>query len=108
LLAQSKDIPEEFFVLRSTMEVPADWIREIPAVGDAMTLSQKILFVAGAPDAPESEGGLLLAYSAETGESLAEHKLDAPPVFDGMAATAGKLFLSTKDGTLICFSAKEN
>jgi len=108
LLAQSKDIPEEFFVLRSTMEVPADWVREIPVVGEAMALSQKNLFVAGAPDASESEGGLLLAYSAETGERLTEYKLDAPPVFDGMAATAGKLFLSTREGTLLCFSAKEN
>jgi len=108
LLAQSKEIPEDFFVLRSTMKVSADWVREIPVVGDAMALSQKVLFVAGAPDELDAKGGLLIAYSAKTGESLTEYKLDAPPVFDGMAATSGKLYLSTRDGTLLCFADKEN
>ena len=108
LLAQSKDIPEEFFILRSTMKVPADWVREIPVVGEAMALSQETLFVAGAPDLPDAKGGLLIAYSAENGEPLAEYRLDAPPVFDGMAATAGRLFLSARDGTLLCFSGEEN
>jgi hypothetical protein len=104
LLAQSKTIPDEFFTLRSTVKVPADWVREIPVVGDAMALSQRTLFVAGAPDEVGAKGGLLMAYSAKTGEPLTEYKLDAPPVFDGMAATAGRLYLSTKDGRVLCFA----
>lgn len=104
LLAQSKDIPSEFFQLRSTMQVPADWVREIPFVGDAMALTQTVILVAGPPDAPGAEGGILAAYSAETGERLAEYKLEAPPVFDGIAATAGRVYLATKDGRLLCFS----
>ncbi len=108
LLAQSKDIPEDFFVLRSTMKVSADWVREIPVVGDAMVLSQEVIFVAGAPDKLDVKGGLLIAYSLKTGEPLAKYKLGAAPAFDGMAATAGKLYLSTKDGTVVCFAGKES
>jgi hypothetical protein len=88
--------------------VPADWVREIPVVGDAMVLSQSTLFVAGAPDELDAKGGLLIAFSAKTGEPLAEYKLDAPPVFDGMAAIAGRLYLSTEEGTLLCFADREN
>jgi outer membrane protein assembly factor BamB len=108
LLAQSKDIPDDFFILRSTMEAPADWVREIPVVGEAMALSQKVLFVAGARDELDAKGGLLIAYSAETGEPRAEYELDSPPVFDGMAAAAGRLYLSKKDGTLLCLADREN
>ena len=38
------------------------------------------------------------------GETLAEHKLDALPVFDGLAAARGRLFLTTKDGKLHSFT----
>ena len=37
------------------------------------------------------------------GTKLSELKLDAPPVFDGMAAAGGKLYLSCLDGKLRCF-----
>lgn len=104
LLAQSRDIPRDFFVLKSTMKVPADWVRGIPVVGDAMVLAREVLFVAGTPDKLRPEGGLLIAYSVKKGEHLTEYDLDAPPVFDGMAATSGRLFLSTRDGKLLCFS----
>jgi outer membrane protein assembly factor BamB len=107
LLAQSKDIPNEFFQLRSVMQVPADWVRDIPFVGDAMVLTQTVLYVAGRPDAIGAEGGVLAAYSVQTGEPLAEYQLDAPPVFDGMAATADRLYLATRDGRLLCFSGKK-
>jgi hypothetical protein len=107
LLAQSREIPDDFFRLRSTMEVPADWVREIPVVGNAMVLSRSLLFLAGAPDELDTEGGLLMAYSIEAGERLAEYKLDAPPVFDGLVATAGRLYLSSQDGTVLCFTDKQ-
>ena len=50
----------------------------------------------------------MIAYSLKTGEPLAKYKLGAAPAFDGMAATAGKLYLSTKDGTVVCFAGKES
>ena len=108
LLAQSQDTPTEFFQLRSAMKVPADWVCEIPLIGEAMALTKTVLFVAGPPDAADAEGGVMAAYSVETGEPLAEYKLDAPPTFDGMAATVGRVYLATKDGRLLCFSGKKN
>ena len=48
----------------------------------------------------------LWAVSTTDGKKLAEYKLDAPPVFDGMAAAAGRLYASTTDGHVVCFGSK--
>ena len=48
------------------------------------------------------EGSVLWAVSAETGEKLSETKLAAAPVFDGMIAAGGNLFVSTVRGTVVC------
>jgi hypothetical protein len=53
-----------------------------------------------------SQGALLLAVSAADGKTLAEHKLDALPTWDGMAAADGCLYLSTTDGRILCLSGK--
>ncbi len=60
----------------------------------AMVLAADKVFVAG------SQGGLKV-LAAEDGKLLAEHDLP-PPVWDGMAPAAGRLFVSTLDGRLIC------
>jgi len=49
----------------------------------------------------------LWIFSAEDGRLLRSVKLDAPLVFDGMAAANGKLYLCTQDGKLRCFGKKE-
>jgi len=59
------------------------------------------------PDDPWSamdgkKGGILWAVSAADGEKLAEYPLDAPPIFDGMAAANGRLYISTTDGNVVC------
>jgi len=54
------------------------------------------------PDQKESE---LCAFSA-SGQKLHTVKLEALPVFDGMAAAGDKLFLSTQDGKLRCFGKR--
>jgi len=38
---------------------------------------------------------------------LSELKLDAPPVYDGLAAASAKLFLAARDGTVRCFAGAE-
>jgi len=48
-------------------------------------------------------GAILWALSCADGKKLAEYRLDAPPVFDGMAAANGKLYISAIDGKLTCF-----
>ena len=76
-----------------------------------MLLAGEILFVAGplgethvSLDAFEGKEGIRLrAVSAADGAKLAEHELDALPVFDGLAAAGGKLYLATKDGRVLCF-----
>jgi hypothetical protein len=38
-------------------------------------------------------------------KKLAEYPLDALPVFDGLIAADGNLYLSSQDGKLTCFAA---
>ena len=46
--------------------------------------------------------GLLKIFSATDGELLATVTLDAPVVWDGMAAAEEKLFVTTTDGSVLC------
>jgi len=106
------------------------WTKDLPLFARAMVLADETLFIAGPPDvidedqafkqihAPETKarladqvaayegkkGALLCAVSATNGEKLAELELDAPPVFDGMAAAAGRLYLATTDGEVLCLA----
>ena len=101
---------------------------------NAMVLGKDRLFIAGPPDVADEtkmlgylpgaddginrqlkaqndawqgkRGGLLRAVSIEDGRKLAEYKLDNIPVFDGMSAAGGRLFLSLKDGRVVCFGRK--
>jgi len=81
-------------------------VKGVPVAMKAMVLAGDKLFVAGPPDAVDPKGGILLAFSANDGKKLCEIKLDTPPVFDGMAAADGRLYLSTQDGKLLCFGKK--
>jgi outer membrane protein assembly factor BamB len=51
-------------------------------------------------------GALLWAVSTGDGKKLAEYKLDSMPVWDGMIAAGGKLYLTTMNGEVACFSEK--
>jgi len=76
----------------------------------------KKLFLAGPPDVvPVKDplaaiegrrGAVLWAVSAANGKKLQEHKLDAPPVFDGLIAANGRLYFTTTDGKVRCYAAK--
>jgi hypothetical protein len=48
------------------------------------------------------KGGLLMAVSKNEGKQLAAYRLDSPPVFDGMIAANGNLFVATLDGKVLC------
>ncbi|NQT40822.1 MAG: PQQ-binding-like beta-propeller repeat protein, partial [Planctomycetes bacterium] len=92
------------------------WAHALPIQVRAMLLSGEVLFVAGptvsAADplgpADEQPASMLLAVSATDGTVLAEYPLDAPPVFDGLAATAGRLYLTTIDGKVTCFAGEKS
>jgi len=117
---------------RSTTKPVYNWSRAVPLHVRALVAADKTLFIAGPPDlideeqifaAPDAEGvkekleeqteafqgkkgAMLWAVSASNGEKLADYKLDSPPVFDGMAAAAGRLYIATMNGSLVCMGPK--
>ena len=96
------------------------WSSNIPLTGKAMVLADNVVFVAGTPmqfppDDPFAKyeasyggklGGILWAASAADGKKLAQYKLDAAPAWDGMAAAYGRLYLSLKNGQVLCMSTR--
>jgi len=103
------------------------WETQLPFYVRALVVADDTIFVAGPPEKTETQGsgeasllladpeeavaawngqrgGMLWAISAADGQKQAAYELDAPPIFDGMAASAGKLYLSTTNGTVACFA----
>jgi len=99
-----------------TRRVPPEWYTWVPVRVRAMVLAGEHLFVAGPPDVvPEDDpmaalegraGGVLRAVAAKDGQMLGEQKLQAPPVFDGLIAAGGRLYMVTTDGRVMCFAAR--
>jgi hypothetical protein len=99
-----------------TRAEPPVWGRWLAVRIRAMVLADNTLFVAGAPDVLDPKDPLgafegrknavLVAVSAEDGGKLAEYKLDSPPVFDGMIAAEGRLFICGRDGKLLCMGVR--
>jgi len=94
---------------------PAKWQQMIPLRVRAMVLADEKLFLVGPPDVlPEDdplapfEGRVpaqLWVVSAAEGKKLAQYLLGPQPVFDGLSAAGGRLYLATSDGRLICLGA---
>ncbi|MBM4031905.1 MAG: methyltransferase domain-containing protein [Planctomycetes bacterium] len=108
--------------------IATDFTTDVPVLVRAMVLADATLFIAGPPDVVDeaaslgafgqeaaqkllarqaaalggAEGGVLWAVAAADGKKLAELKLGAVPVFDGLAAANGRLFMSTLGGSVIC------
>jgi outer membrane protein assembly factor BamB len=109
------------------------WTKDVPLFARAMVLTGEKLFIAGPPDmiderqafrqidAPEvrqslvgqaaalagEKGAVLMAVSAADGKELARYNLNSPPVFDGMAAVSGRLYMTTTSGEVWCFCRDE-
>jgi hypothetical protein len=64
------------------------------------------LFVAGPGNEADPAGGMLSSYSAADGSKLSELRFGDAPVFDGMAAANGRLYLSTQSGKILCLGAR--
>jgi outer membrane protein assembly factor BamB len=96
---------------------PPQWTTLVPVRARGLLLASRTLFLAGCRDVitegdPTAayEGraeAVLWAVSAADGTKLAELKLDASPVFDGISAANGKLFVSLETGEIECFAEKE-
>ena len=107
------------------------WITDSPVLVRAMTLTgsgvRRTLYIAGPRQVAEDEatlrrgdaetaelmrqqeavwlgqsGGLLCAVSAADGKETARMTLESPPVFDGMIAAYGKIFLASMNGKVVC------
>jgi hypothetical protein len=95
-----------------TRKNPPVWFQWVPVRIRAMVAAQDTLFVAGPPDVVDPEdpmaafegrkGAVLRALSTTDGTTLAEQKLDAPPVFDGLIAASGRLLMCTTNGHVVC------
>lgn len=96
--------------------LPPKWSVRIPVRVQAMVLAGQRLYLAGPPDIVPREdpmsafegrlGARLWVISASNGEKLAEYKLDHLPVFDGLMAAKGRLYIATKEGRLVCMGEK--
>jgi hypothetical protein len=93
---------------------PPVWYKWIPVRVRGMVLAGSSLFIAGPPDIVSpadpmatfegSKGAELWTFSKKDGKKLADVKLDSSPVFDGMAAAYGRLYISMQDGSVICMA----
>ena len=107
-----------------------NWIKtDIPIFARAMVLTNNVLFVAGPQNLVDEEkvwdnpddlalkeklaeqskawsgeyGAILQAIRTSDGKCLAEYKLDAPPVFDGMIYARDRLYVALTNGKVVCF-----
>jgi hypothetical protein len=102
------------------------WSTPDPLITRAMVLTQDNLYIAGIPDPgkKDDKNAEILQYtnpdeaikafqsdkdacirviSKSDGKITSEVKLEVAPVFDGMSAAGGNLFVSLKNGKVICF-----
>jgi len=92
---------------------PAKWKKDIQVRVMSMVLAGGRLFVAGPPNAVPAKdpfgafegrlGGSFCEFSTTDGAKVSEIKLKTTPIFDGLTAARGRLYLATTDGCIICF-----
>jgi len=106
-----------------------NWTVDAPLHVRAMVVADKTIYIAGPPRVLNDstlyntvtdagllgkskeeasayrgdKGAILQAVSAADGGTVTERKLDVLPVFDGMIAAAGKIFLTMQDGSVRAF-----
>jgi len=111
---QLQDGPYALFACDRQGQQKPLWTRPVPLQVRAMVLADKVVFIAGPPtdadggpkERDRNHGALLMAASASDGTELAQYRLDASPVIDGMAAANGRLYLSLENGKLLCMAGQ--
>ncbi len=94
----------------------ARWERRLDIRVTALVRTGETLFAAGSPDVVDPDdphaawegrkGGVLAAFATADGKELARYDLPAPPVWDGLAAAGGRLYVATAGGKIVCFGGK--
>jgi outer membrane protein assembly factor BamB len=99
---QFEDGPYRLFAVKRG-EVKPRWEKRVPFQVRAMVLAGDTIFVAG----PNEKGeAILTAVSVDDGKELASCEIESSPVFDGMAAANGELYLSLENGKLLCMAGE--
>jgi hypothetical protein len=111
------------------------WNHDVPLIAQGIAIADKTLFVMGPPDVLDEEtaferlragdpriqealtqqdasfngrrGAKLMAFNTEDGKTLSELSLDALPVWDGLAAANGRLYIANTDGEVVCLTPAE-
>jgi outer membrane protein assembly factor BamB len=103
------------------------WSKNYPVFARAMCKAGDTIYVAGPRDISDGKsvkvtpemalqqvdhwqgrkGGVLLALSAKTGEQESKLDLSGVPVFDGMIAASGGLYVSTTSGDILFLKGTE-
>jgi outer membrane protein assembly factor BamB len=101
---------------RSKSNYALDWQRNVQINGKAMIKAGESLVIAGTPNefpaanfyraVEGGAGGVLAIASVADGTLRKMTRLEAPPVWDGMAAANGRLYIATADGKVICLGEK--
>jgi len=89
--AGAPDVLDEYDAMTRIQRAQRDWSQVGP-------IYKKEKAVAG------ELGAKLIVVSTGDGKRLFETPLDSPPVFDGMSAANGKLFISDMAGNVICLA----
>jgi hypothetical protein len=119
---------------KPTVEFDFNWREPLPVRAKALLKTSDTLFLAGPEDlldeeaffkSPDDErnkfmahkqkqlinsvkGGKLAAVSAEAGYVMQEIDLGSQPVWDGIAAAYGKLFMTCKDGAVVALATSND
>jgi len=96
-----------------TRTKPTKWQVWVPVRVRAMVRTGNSLFVAGPPDVLKKgdelaafrgrAGGRLLTVDPDNGRIVNELELKSPPVFDGLIAARGRLYMCTRSGGVVRF-----
>ena len=91
------------------------WSQSVPLRPMAMIAGRDNLYVVGVEDKSGGqdywkylegrEGGLLVVHSKSDGKQRFKCALDSAPVFDGLSAAGEQVFVTGKDGSVICMGA---
>ncbi|MCD6394070.1 MAG: PQQ-binding-like beta-propeller repeat protein [Planctomycetes bacterium] len=93
------------------------WSTPIDIRPQALVRTAETLLIAGMPTLPQKDpkpedyarfqgqkNGLLMLVNANDGTKQAVCTLDAPPVWDGLAVAAKRIYISRADGTIECLA----
>ena len=78
------------------------WKAKLSTRARAMLRAGDTLVVAGR----DADGGFIQMLSASRGAALGEQRLEASPVWDGLAAAGGRLYGALENGTVVCLGGR--